>query len=152
MARWSPGVPDPTTIRLVGSGGTNLGWPFLGSYFSALLPGCLLDFPQGPFDMYHLTMSMIIYVLPGLCQGFSEWSPTIVSGFGFDLAKSMISSNWVYRMRKNVPFGDSNTEPIRNRHPNSGAYSRRTTLTFSKTSSLDRNPIGTRLQTGASCP
>jgi len=48
MARWSPGVPDPTTICLVESGGTKLGWPFPGSYFSALLPGYLLDFPQAP--------------------------------------------------------------------------------------------------------
>ena len=72
MARWSPGVPDPTRICLVGSGGTNLGWPFLGSYFPALLPGCLLDFPQGPSGMYTLTMSMIIYVQPGLCQGFFQ--------------------------------------------------------------------------------
>src|SRR3990172_1432769 len=29
IARWSPGVPDPITISFVGSGGLNLGWPFL---------------------------------------------------------------------------------------------------------------------------
>jgi hypothetical protein len=69
MARWSPGVPDPTTICLVESGGTKLGWPFPGSYFSALLPGCLLDFPQAHSGLYTLTMSMIIYIEPGLCQG-----------------------------------------------------------------------------------